>query len=169
MHPSSSLPHFRGLSLWSSQTWVLSIPWIFFFGQLFLKKPRTILFFFFLPTGWSCNLFLAFYQKLKMVSKIMHNVKTYITEGWGRRNKVDREAWAREDLCPSLLYSLCQQRVWPLYRGCAQLTLPFSPTGALLRLHNGWAKSPFGFLKPMHFAVRKQNSQLALVSENKQS
>ena len=90
MHPPSSVPHFLGLSLWSSQTWVLSIPWVFFFfGQLFLNKPRPILFFF-LPTGWSCNLFLAFYQKLKMISEIKHNMSRHILQG----GKEDRIQWA---------------------------------------------------------------------------
>lgn len=112
MHPPSSLPHFRGLSLSSSQTWVLSIPWIFFFffGQLFLKKPRTILFFLFLPTGWSCNLFLAFYQKLKMVSKIMHNMWRHILQ----RGEEDGIKWTGrpgpEKICALPCFTLSASR-----------------------------------------------------------
>lgn len=66
-----------------------------------------------------------------------------------QRDEEDRIKWTGRPgprkICALPCFTLCQQRVWPLCHGCAQLTLPFSPIGILLRLPNGWAKSPFWF------------------------
>lgn len=97
MHPSSSLPHFRGLSLWSSQTQLSPIPDFFFWPIISQETQNHASFFFFYPLT-SCNLFLAL-PKL-MVSKIMHNVKTYITEGWGDGIKWTGRPGPGEDLWP---------------------------------------------------------------------